>query len=911
MARLNESDGEPSRLDPMALSPGARLGSYEILSAIGAGGMGEVYRARDTKLHRDVAIKVLPDLFATDPERLARFEREARTLASLNHPHIAQVHGVEGTALVMELVEGEDLAERIARAGAIPIEEVLPIAHQIAEALEAAHEQGIIHRDLKPANIKVTDDGTVKVLDFGLAKALAPADAGSPGTRQSVENSPTITSPFQMSQLGVILGTAAYMAPEQAKGKPVDKRADIWAFGCVLYEMLTGKRPFVGEDVTDTLAAIVRAEPDWSTLPVRTPGAIRELLRRCLEKNPKRRLRDIGDARIALDDVIEGAGRADISASPSGRRGVSPLWFVAMIPLVLAATATGWLLKRSPAPQPLRKFELTAEGLKRALAVAPVIAPDGGSLAYVSNGRLMIRQLDQLTPRELAAAEDGLVEAPFWSPDGAFLGYGSGRKLWKVSRSGGDSVVICGLPESGRMLGATWGADDTIVFSAWRGSMYRVSARGGTASVLLEMNPATEIDFHDPHFLPDGRGLLFIAHPKFGPIHQVQSLTGGARAVVFDTGADAVTESSYLPTGHLMFTRTGTNSGIWAVPFDLSRMKVSAEPFLVAAGGASASAAADGALLYVSVSRGNELEQLVWLDRTGHTVETIGNPRPTISDPTLSPDGKRVAFAAQEADNVDIWVQDLSRGGAMRVTSGPEPEVEPAWSPRGDLLAFARVPRTNALQARIFARNVDEGTGERDLVEGRMPSLSPDGRLLVFMSPDVMLKVARLPDGSGPATPVDWTPASKNERGGEVSPDGRLLAYVSAESGRPEVYLRGFPDGQGRWPVSTDGGREPHWARESGELFFLGGTGPSDRWLMVVTVTRAGAAVSVGKPTALYKDAEVTFRTVAAGFDVTSDGQRIVTVKRAPSKDPRRTIGDDAPQMILVQNWVAEFAKTR
>jgi DNA-binding beta-propeller fold protein YncE len=901
----------------MALIAGTRLGPYEILTAIGAGGLGEVYRARDTKLHRDVAIKVLPDLFAGDAERLARFEREARTLAALNHPHIAQVFGVEESgkihALVMEFVEGDDLAERISKSGRIPIEDALPIAVQIAEALEAAHEQGIIHRDLKPANIKVRPDGTVKVLDFGLAKAFDTGH-GQPGHHDAAQ-SPTITSPFQMSQLGVILGTAGYMAPEQAKGKPIDKRADIWAFGCVLYEMLTGKRPFAGEDVTDTLAAIVRADPDWSALPADTPLHTRRLLARCLVKDAKQRLRDIGDARIGLEETIAGGARGD-EPSPSSRprNATSARWLAAMVPLVVAAAALGWWMRQTPQPGLVRKFELASDGVQQSLGIAPVIAPDGSGVAYVSNGRLMIRQLDQLAARELAAPTGG-VEGLFWSPDGAFVGYAAGRRLWKVSRGGGSGTAICGLPETGRVLGASWGADDAIAFSVWRGSLYKVPAGGGTPAVLLALNPATETDFHDPRFLPGGRDLIYVVHPRDAPVRQVEVLRGAARTVLFDAGADAVSEAGYSPTGHLVFTRSGNNTGLWAVPFDLAGMKVSGTPFPIAAGGAGASVAADGTLAYVAVSVGNELDQLVWVDRSGRTTEAIGDPRLAIADPALSPDGQRVAFTADDNDNRDVWVHDLARGSASRLTTGPERESDPAWGPRGDVLLFARVPRTNSLMARIFARNVNEGTEERPLVDGRFPRLAPDGRLLVYtnvVTGTGALSLARLPEGSGPVVPVPWPPGSGGEeRGGAISPDGSLIAYASSETGHLELYLRGFPDGRGKWPVSADGGRLPRWARDSGELFFMGGTGPSDRSLMVVPVRRDGPSVIVGKPTALYKDPEISTRMVTPGFDVTADGQRILTVKRAEQKDGRTASAPTGPRLVVVQNWVAEFAQKR
>lgn len=890
----------------MPLTVGTRLGPYEILASIGAGGMGEVYRARDTRLDRDVAIKIVPELFATDPDRLIRFEREAKTLASLNHPNIAHIHGIEGAdivrALVMEFVDGEDLAQRIAR-GPIPVEEALPVALQIADALEAAHDRAVIHRDLKPANIKVRDDGTVKVLDFGLSKALDPR-----WSTPDLANSPTLTSPA--TQLGVILGTAAYMAPEQAKGKTVDKRADIWSFGVVLFEMLAGRSPFAAESVTEVLAHIVSRDPDWMLLPADTPPTVRHLLKRCLERDPKRRLRDIGDARFALE---EGVNRSVAAAVPAAAptRGWYSLVAFAALGGVLMAVGAAWVLWPAPSDRPLRKFELPLDGLQVSLGTAPIISPDGRSLAFVANGSLHVRHLDQLASQPLASAADGSdVSTPFWSPDGAFVGYVGEKKLWKVPRTGGERAAICSLPASGQIVGASWGADDVIVFAAWRDALYQVSSRGGSPTVLLQ-NDASEIDFHDPHFLPDGRHVIFVVHPKAGAVNKVEMLHAGVRTTLFELGDATVVAPHYSPTGHLAFSRGGSNSGVWAVPFDLSNFATTGEAFPVAAGGFRPSVGADGTLLYVATSPGTDVAQLAWVDRRGRIIEPVGSPREAIHHAVLSPDGRRIAFSVQENENADIWIHDLARAVSQRFTSSPEFEVESAWSPRGDVLTFVRVLRSNSLQGQIVVKRLDDETSERVLGDGRSPDLSPDGALLMFTNPIEgmgRLGLVRI-GGDGAPTPVNW-PGGPDERDGVISPDGRLIAYESSASGQFEVYVRSFPDGRGRWQVSADGGRDPRWARASGELFYVGGSGPTERVVTSVDVRRTGRTVSIGTPRGLFKGSSAILSGRFFGsFDVSADGRRLLMVTRADSKPGDAVTASVEPRLVVVQNWFAEFAK--
>ena len=504
----------------LALNPGARLGPYQILSSLGAGGMGEVYRARDTKLKRHVAIKILPSSLAADSDRLARFQREAEVLASLNHPNIAAIYGLEDAdgvkALVMELVEGEDLSQRIAR-GPIPIDEALPIAKQIADALEAAHEQGIVHRDLKPSNIKVRPDGAVKVLDFGLAKALEP-------TRSATDTShaPTITNPAMTTGFGVLLGTAAYMAPEQAQGDPVNKRADIWAFGCVLYEMLTGRRAFTGNDMSHTLASVLYAEPDWSVLPATTPPAIQRLLRRTLAKDRNRRMADIADARMDIDDAsaepaVMSTAAGPISASLTVQLwpwGVAVMWSLVAGAIALGAVVSTIVWRAKPAPiGPVRRLELPA-----AIAAASsfALAPDGSRIAYLAGGHLYVRAFDSLEPQDLGAMH-GSSATPFWSPDSKTIGFTAEGTIRSIPAGGGPVFVICKIPLSGQAMGLAWRTDGTIVFAVWRDSLYKVAAAGGAPEVYVAFDPATEVDFHSVSALPDNRVVVTIHLKTAGP----------------------------------------------------------------------------------------------------------------------------------------------------------------------------------------------------------------------------------------------------------------------------------------------------------------------------------------------------------------------------------------------------------
>ena len=847
----------------MPLGPGTRLGPYEILSALGAGGMGEVYRATDTSLGRQVAIKVLPDAFAQDAERLARFEREAKTLAALNHPHIAQIYGLEKSsgvqALVMELVEGEDLSQRIAR-GAIPLDEALPIARQIAEALEAAHEQGIIHRDLKPANIKVTPDGNVKVLDFGLAKLSETAIAGASTPNMSL--SPTITSPAMMTGAGMLLGTAAYMSPEQAKGRPADKRSDIWAFGCVLYEMLTGKGPFAGDDVSDTLANVLKREPDWSALPASVPASIRALLRRCVEKDRRKRVADVSTALFAIDEQASLSGSVAASAARLPRRSlwrrIAVLTAGALVGAAVATTLT-WVATRPVPPRvsrlPLASSGATAlniNGTERDLA----ITPDGTHVVYVGNSgtQLFVRALDALAPVAIASGNN--LSAPFVSPDGQWVGFRDAVALRKVAITGGPPITLARL--DGGLRGATWAPDDTIIFATNNPAtgLQRVSAAGGTPEVLTRPDHAQgEADHLWPELLPGGRAVLFTITAQTGGLDTAQvavrDLRTGAQKVLLRGGS----HGHYVASGHLVYVAAGT---LRAIPFDLNRLEthgtaVPVLPRLVTTpyGAGDFAVATDGTLVYVDVPGrlAANARTLVWVDRTGKEEPVAAPPRAYLH-PRLSPDGTRVALSISDQEN-DLWIWDLRRATLTRLTLDPGLDWFPVWTPDGRRIIFSS---NRGGEFNLWWQAAD-GTGAAERLttssHAQFPTgITPDGTAVVFfdattMAPD-LLQLAL--DGTRQVTPLLQTKFEK--RNGIVSPDGRWLAYESNSSGPTEIYVRPFPNvGGGQWQVSTAGGRMPLWARSGKELFYVGADGA----LLRVPVEASGATWNAGTPMKLLE----------------------------------------------------------
>ena len=882
----------------MTLQHGTRFGPYEVIAQIGMGGMGEVYRATDTNLKRAVAIKVLPASVAGDHERLARFQREAEVLASLNHPNIAHIYGLEDAdgikALVMELVEGPTLADRIAQ-GALPIDEALPIAKQIAEALEAAHEQGIIHRDLKPANIKVRPDGTVKVLDFGLAKAMEPVGIVSP----SISESPTITTPA-MTQAGMILGTAAYMSPEQARGKAVDRRADIWAFGCVLYEMLSGQRAFGGEDVTVTLARVVEREPDFDALPLALPPRVRQALRVCLRKDAKQRAGDIRDVRLALEGAFETA--LTPTAAPGPRR-----WHRAALAATAAASgallagAGVWLLTRPAAPGVVRTTIATSGPTALVPNVGDrnvTITPDGSRIVYRGAGQLLVRALNQFEPTVLGGL--GAPRGVFISPDGQWVGFFDGTgQLKKVAITGGPPVTIATNFGADGPRGATWGADGTIIFAtATRATgLQRVSAAGGDVTVLTRPDRARgETDHLWPEFLPGGQAVLFTIVPVSGGLDNAHVAALDLATGVFKVVVRGGHHAHYLPTGHLVY---GAGETLRAVAFDLDRLQSVGNPVPVlegvltaGEGVVNAAVAANGTLVYVPPdSLGTGLRSLVWTTRAGDE-EPVPAPPREYESLQLSPDGSRAVIQVNDKGIGDIWVWDFARQTLTRLTFDAENDYDPAWTPDGRRVVFSR-------RGELFWRAAD-GTGAEERLTtsgGMLPtSFSPDGKqLIVEQNSDIKLLTM---DGKEHVTPLVETIFSESRP--YLSPDGRWLAYQSDESGQNQIYVQPFPDlNAGRWQVSPTGGREPAWSRNGRELFYLDGEGA-----LVTIPIQTQPVFSAGKPTTLF-DAPYFPVTGTRRYEVTADGQRFLFIK----DNADQAAVSATPSLVVIQNWQEELKR--
>jgi Tol biopolymer transport system component len=888
----------------LALSPGTRLGVYEITAPIGEGGMGQVYRATDTTLGRQVAIKILPDAFAADPERLARFEREAKTLASLNHPHIAAIYGFEksgGThALVMELVEGDDLSQRIAR-GAIPVDEALPIAKQIAEALEAAHEQGIIHRDLKPANIKVRADGTVKVLDFGLAKALASTSAMS----ASASMSPTITP--AMTQAGMILGTAAYMAPEQARGKTTDKRSDIWAFGCVLYEMLAGMRAFGGEDFTVTLARVIEREPDFDALPSTVPARISQAVRICLRKDSKQRVGDIRDVRLALEGAFETTApqAAATAAAPRGRLAwIAAFGVAAVLAAALAIPAVRYLRETPPAET---RVDIVTPATDQPAMFA--LAPDGRQIVFVASGdstsSLWLRSLATTTAQRLAGTE--AAQYPFWSPDSRSLGFFAGGALKRLDLGGGAPQTLAPAFVG---FGGTWSADGVILFAPGPiGPLMCVSATGGAAAAVTMLG-SQQTGHIWPHSLPDGRRFLFYARGA-PDTTGVYLGTFDGRASTRLTPADSA--GVYLPSGWLLWVRAGT---LVAQRLDLAQAALTGEPVTVADGVAvddgvfrsAVSVAATGLVGY-RTGEGSQ-RQLTWFDRSGTAWGTVGDPDGNgLSNPRVSPDGRRVAVIRTVQGNTDVWLLDGAR--RSRVTFDAARDDAPLWSPDGTRIVF----RSNRTGQYDLYQKLTSGAGmEERLVASdqvKLPtSWSADGRFLLYFSDvpqrtDFDLWVVPM---AGERTPSVFLKTPFREMWGAFSPNGRWVAYTSNESGRMEIYVRPFvaPGAAGtaagaaggQWQVSTAGGTYPVWRSDGKELYYLNRAGA----MMAAPITVTGLTVEPGAPVVLFPT-----RIFGGGldapqsrqYDVALDGRFLINTELDSADVP----------ITLLQNWHPEEKK--
>jgi Tol biopolymer transport system component len=867
---------------------GRRLGSFEITSQLGSGGMGEVYRARDTTLGRDVAIKILPDVFTEDAERRARFEREARVLAALNHPHIAAIYGFEHRegihGLVLELVEGDTLAKRL-RSGPVALKEALTIARQIAEALEAAHEKGIVHRDLKPANITITHDGVVKVLDFGLAKATA--DERAP----DLTHSPTVTASGRFA--GVILGTAAYMSPEQARGKVVDKRTDVWAFGCVLYEMLTGRQTFGGATLSDTIAAILDREPEWSALPEATPSTIRRLLRRCLEKDPKRRLRDIGDAQL---EFVDDEAPAPVRSSKASWRETAA-WITAAVCLLGAVALAGYGLSRAPALRRVARFHVLPPE-DRSLSVFGrasrdvALSADGRRLVFVGlsgadrQRRLWVRSVDSLDAQALGGTEG--AEFPFWSPDGRFIAFFAQGKLRKVAGIGGAPQVLCDAPAGN---GGTWGPAGTILFARTDHGLYQVSANGGNP-VPVTTRSEGQLGHRYPQFLPDGRRFLFLAQSgqrEHRGIY-VGSLDSRETVRVLETGSRAM----YAPPGYLLFIR---GNALMLQAFDPAAMQLSGDVISIVddvwydAGGGYADFAVVGDVL-VYRQREKNIGQLAWFSRAGEMLGSAGS-RADYIHPWLSPDEKRAVVEIIDPDTGEhaVWMLDVVRGARSRFIAGAGGTHWPVWSADGSRILFSS-DRSGPWS--LLATDSTGAGAEQELLSTTTSSTptdwSRDGRFIVYetIGPSTRSDIWALPvSPRGQPFPVATSAAA--EKQGQLSPNGRWVAYVSDDPGREEIFVQAFPDAKEKWPISTTGGSQPQWRRDGKELFYIS----RDLKLMAVGVNTTTTSFEASVPTPL--------------FDLTSAGH--ARNNYMPSADGKRFLintsvtGLGIGSMAVVLDW--------
>ncbi len=881
----------------MALDTGTRLGPYEITGKLGEGGLGEVYRATDTKLDRQVAIKVLPAAFTEDPERLARFEREAKVLAQLHHPNIASIFGLEESngirALVMELVEGQTLAQRL-EGGALSVDESLAIARQIAEALEEAHEKGIVHRDLKPANINVMVDGKIKVLDFGLAKALDPG--GSPGSTSSASasqlaRSPTLT--HAATQMGMILGTAAYMAPEQAAGAAVDRRADIWSFGVVLFEMLSGRRLFDGESVSHVLAAVLKDTPDFSLLPAETPGRIVNLLRRCLRRKPRERLQAIGDARVVIEEVLADP-RGDDKDVPVVARGSKMPWVVAAAGIAATVVFAALWLGAGGSQKSSRALQaalVAPEG--QAFGDTFALSPDGSRIVFEAFDQktgarsLWLRALDRGEAKRLAPADGG--EMPFWSPDGAHLGFFAEGKLKRLDPQGGPAQVLCEAPTP---RGGAWGEDGRIVFTAaFRTGLSIVPAAGGAPATLTTLDESRHEKSHRfPVFLPGGKSILFLAQTAEGGAKNDESaiealeLSSGKRTRLISVNSSAL----FDPGGNVLFFRDGT---LFAQRFDPGSLKLSGDPVPIASPVSFtqneqmlATVSGDGTLVFREGTRGT-FSSLAWLDRNGVGTQVIRD-RELFSNIALAHDGKRLAYTVNSAGQgaTDLWIHDLARDSASRLTFDEGSEEYPVWSSDDRFLYYSNDLRNDGT---IYRRSSD-GTGSAVEVasteNGLWPlAVSGDGQWLVVgaVSSQSGQDILRFDLATKAITPLIVT--SSNDQYPALTRDDRFLAYASEQSGRFEIYVRALGGGSGTWQISKEGGLYPHWRADGRELFYF--SRPDT--VMVVDV-EPGPAPRFSAPREM-------FRHPMENFDVTPDGQRIVALRPADS--------DLAKPLVVVTNW--------
>jgi serine/threonine-protein kinase len=905
---------------------GTRLGTFEVTALIGRGGMGEVYRAHDTKLGRDVAIKVLPSAFTADAGRLASFEREARVLASLNHPHIAAIHGVEESdgvrGLVLEFVEGETLADVLQRSASgrsrLRLQEVLGYAHQIADALEAAHEKGITHRDLKPANVAITPDGVVKLLDFGIAKVVT-------GDGPSIDLSHTTHTTVEATRAGLIAGTAGYMSPEQARGKPVDKRTDIWAFGCVLYEILSGRKAFAGETLSDTITAILDHDPDWSLLPNDTPRAVRRLIRRCVEKDPKQRLRDIGDVRLELEQVRRGeaetADEATLQQARSWRMRTRVAVAAAAV-FAAAAASLAWLaLLRDSSDAGDRRVSRFTVDLPKDTVIVPTfnpklaLSPDGTHLAYTPlPGPVMIRRLDTVDGQPLeASASPGFRQAPLFSPDGKSIAYVDGnapfswrRPFQKVGLAGGPALK---LAEYDMFHRGDWSEDGWLYWTArYPGGIVRIRDSGGDTEAVTTLDVATgERSHRFASLLPGGDALIYtVAFEGIDNYDDARidlwDIRTGQKKTIIEGG----TSATYSPSGHIVYARNGT---LMAVPFDLQRREVTGTAFEVqdgvmmsgTTGAAHYSLSRRGDLAYVPGSAEGGGRTLVWVDRSGNA-EPLPLPAASYLYPRISPDGRTLAVEI-EGPNHDFYVYDFARTVLSKVTTDGLSH-DPVWSPDGTRLAF-RSWQAGGMTL-WWMPSDRSGAAERLDPAGTRQSpvsFSPDGQFLAFDQKDPETgDDAWVLSLQGNKTPQAVARTRFGEGSMKFSSDGRWVAYSSDESGKPEVYVQAFPGPGPKVQVSNDGGTDPVWRRSGGELFYR-----SRNKMMVVSVITA-PQFKAAAPRQLWEGAYSEGIAASCGmpgvsssnYDVSADGQRFLMVR-----DEDQSAA--ATKIVVVLNWVEQL----
>jgi serine/threonine-protein kinase len=896
----------------LPFTTGTHVGSYEIVGPIGAGGMGEVYRARDARLRRDVAIKVLPELSALDPERLTRFEREAQVLAALNHPNIAHIYGVEERALVMELVEGEDLAQRISR-GPVAIHDALDIARQLAEALEAAHEAGIVHRDLKPANIKVRDDGVVKVLDFGLAKA-ADATASLNGD-VGIMNSPTFTSPAVMTRMGVILGTAAYMSPEQARGKAADRRSDMWAFGVIVYEMLTGRMAFEGETVTDVLAAIVTREPDWSALPSATPAPLVRLLRRCLARDPKRRLSDAGEARYQIEELLASAPDSPVDHRTMTRSSVRKR-AMALLPWIAAAgfALLAFVIWRSAhaATASPEVIHYSIEALPKTsinIVSRPAIAisADGRHVAFVATAggqtRIYLRSRNEFDPRPLPGTEG--ASEPVFAPDGRWLAFFANNSLYKVSVDGGPIERLAPVNDP---RGLSWENDGIITYAPEAtSSVFQLDANHpAQPKAVTTLAGQDERTHRWPQALPGNKAVLFTVGTMANPdnydgatIEAVILATGERRVVL-----KGATMARYIPPGVLLFAR---GHSLFAVGFDPETVRTSGTPVVVLQGvaGDSTTGAANfayspsGTLAYFPGSQEGALHRLVWSGRDGK-MDGVPLPSGGYFDVRLSPTGDRVALESIGGEGSDIWVHDFAKKTFTRLTFGGQNRT-PVWSRDGSMVYYVSLA-PDGKSSRVMRRSADGSRAAEQLSMLKdtrifLGGVSDDGRvaLIDYSTRSNKTDIGTITLGKD-EQPAPIVSTEFDEFCAALSPNGKWLAYQSDESSRAEIYVREVSGGGGRWQVSTDGGEEPHWSASGDELFYR-----NDRLFMVSKVA-TGPVFSYLPPQLLFDGVFNLRAESGVSYDAHPNAGRFLMI---------RVADDDmvSTSIRLITNWSSELRR--